>query len=75
MISVQVAVDDADRGNGGLQVIRGSHKMGRIDHGRIGEQAGADMERVEQVGAIVPPSASITHFSELILKLCLHYFK
>lgn len=48
MISVQVAVDDADRGNGGLQVIRGSHKMGRVDHGRIGEQAGADVERVEQ---------------------------
>ncbi|XP_077975139.1 uncharacterized protein LOC120336647 [Styela clava] len=47
MMSVQVAIDDADKTNGTLQIIRGSHKMGRIYHGRIGDQAGADMERVE----------------------------
>jgi ectoine hydroxylase len=29
-------------------VIRGSHHMGRIDHGKVGEQTGADMERVTE---------------------------
>ncbi|MGF1625449.1 MAG: phytanoyl-CoA dioxygenase family protein [Alphaproteobacteria bacterium] len=47
MLSVAIAVDRADRENGCLQVLRGSHKMGRIDHGRVGGQTGADMERVE----------------------------
>ena len=34
--------------NGCLEVIRGSHKMGRIEHGRVGGQTGADIERVNQ---------------------------
>jgi hypothetical protein len=46
LISVFIAVDKATRENGCLQVIRGSHKMGRIDHILTGDQAGADMERV-----------------------------
>ena len=31
-----------------MQVLRGSHNMGRIDHKFVGEQTGADLERVEQ---------------------------
>ena len=46
LCSVMIAVDRATRENGCLQVIRGSHHMGRVDHGRNGDQAGADMERV-----------------------------
>lgn len=46
MGSVMIAVDAATQENGCLQVIRGSHHMGRIDHGLTGEQTGADMERV-----------------------------
>lgn len=46
MASCLIAVDRATRANGCLQVIRGSHHMGRIDHGKAGEQTGADMERV-----------------------------
>jgi hypothetical protein len=46
MASVMIAVDPANRENGCLQVIRGSHHLGRIDHTLKGEQAGADMERV-----------------------------
>ena len=49
LLSVAIAVDRATRGNGCLQVIRGSHRLGRLDHGRVGGQTGADMERVEQV--------------------------
>lgn len=47
MASCLIAVDRATRANGCLQVLRGSHKLGRIDHGKSGEQVGADMERVE----------------------------
>ena len=48
MASALIAVDRATRENGCLQVLRGSHKIGRIEHGMSGEQVGADMTRVEQ---------------------------
>lgn len=46
MASCMIAVDRAYKGNGCLQVIKGSHLMGRIEHGVTGDQTGADMERV-----------------------------
>lgn len=46
LLSVFIAVDKATTENGCLQVIRGSHRMGRIDHVLTGDQAGADLERV-----------------------------
>jgi hypothetical protein len=49
LTSVFLAVDPCTRENGCLQVIRGSHHCGRIEHVLTGEQAGADSERVEQV--------------------------
>lgn len=49
LCSASIAVDAATRENGCLQVIRGSHRLGRIDHVLTGDQAGADMERVNQV--------------------------
>ncbi|GMV99483.1 MAG: hypothetical protein AMXMBFR84_06220 [Candidatus Hydrogenedentota bacterium] len=48
MASCMIAVDRANKENGCLQVIRGSHQMGRVNHMRIAEQTGADPERVEQ---------------------------
>lgn len=48
LTSVMIAVDQATRENGCLQVIRGSHDMGRVDHVLTGDQAGADMERVNE---------------------------
>jgi len=47
MISVMVAITEANRANGCLQVIRGSHKMGRIEHGFAGEQVGASQHHVD----------------------------
>jgi Phytanoyl-CoA dioxygenase (PhyH) len=47
MASCVIALDPATRENGCLQVLRGSHLMGRIEHGRFGGQTGADPERVE----------------------------
>ena len=49
MISCMIAIDKMDAENGALQVLAGSHKMGRIDHGKVGQQAGADIERVREV--------------------------
>jgi ectoine hydroxylase len=46
MASCYIAVDRAHRENGCLQVLRGSHKLGRIEHGRYGSQVGAHPERV-----------------------------
>ncbi|HWA96910.1 MAG TPA: phytanoyl-CoA dioxygenase family protein [Pirellulales bacterium] len=48
MASCLIAVDRATRENGCLQVLRGSHHLGRIDHGKTGDQTGADMERVNE---------------------------
>jgi ectoine hydroxylase-related dioxygenase (phytanoyl-CoA dioxygenase family) len=47
MGSCLIAIDPATRENGCLQVLRGSHQMGRIEHGRFGGQTGADPERVK----------------------------
>jgi len=47
--SAYVAIDPATRENGCLQVIRGSHQLGRIDHVLTGDQAGADRERVNEI--------------------------
>jgi hypothetical protein len=49
LTSVFIAVDPCTRENGCLQVIRGSHRCGRIDHVLTGDQAGADRERVTEL--------------------------
>jgi len=49
LCSASIAIDPADKENGCLQVIRGSHKIGRIDHVLTGDQAGADKERVREI--------------------------
>ncbi|HVS90928.1 MAG TPA: phytanoyl-CoA dioxygenase family protein [Mucilaginibacter sp.] len=46
LISVMVALTPANKENGCLQVIKGSHKIGRVNHGFSGEQVGADMTMV-----------------------------
>jgi ectoine hydroxylase-related dioxygenase (phytanoyl-CoA dioxygenase family) len=47
LISVMVALTEANKENGCLQVIKGSHKLGRVNHGFAGEQVGADMQMVD----------------------------
>ena len=50
MASVMVALDKTTRENGCLQVIRGSHHAGRVEHGvLLGQQVGADPRRVEEM--------------------------
>jgi len=43
-----VPVDRATQANGCLQVLRGSHRIGRIEHFTTGDQKGADAARVAQ---------------------------
>jgi hypothetical protein len=50
LASCLIAVDRATRENGCLQVVRGSHLLGRIDHGKVGDQTGvADQERIQAI--------------------------
>lgn len=46
MASCFIAVDPCTRENGCLQVMPGSHHIGRMNHGKVGGQTGADPERV-----------------------------
>lgn len=52
MISVMVALTDANKANGCLQVLRGTHKMQRFEHHFAGEQQGADDTFVSEAAKI-----------------------
>lgn len=54
LISVMVALTPANKQNGCLQVIKGSHKLGRVNHGFAGEQVGADMTMVNNALHTMP---------------------
>ncbi len=47
LASCMIALDHATKENGCLQVLRGSHHLGRIEHLKVGDQTGADPERVQ----------------------------
>jgi ectoine hydroxylase-related dioxygenase (phytanoyl-CoA dioxygenase family) len=49
LTSVFIAVDRATKENGCLQVLKGSHRAGRVEHILTGDQAGADLERVNEL--------------------------
>ena len=52
MASAMIALDKCTKANGCLQVLKGSHHLGRIDHGLLeGTQVGADLRRVEEAKA------------------------
>ena len=57
MMSVIVAVDAADVANGCVHVLARSHRLGRLEHGHAGEQAGADPAMVEAARARLPTVA------------------
>ena len=53
MGSAFIAVDPNTRENGCLQVLKGSHKLGRIEHGRYGDQSGAAPERTAEATKVM----------------------
>lgn len=46
MVSVMLALTEATRENGCIQVLKGTHRMNRVEHKLTGEQVGAPMEKV-----------------------------
>ncbi len=48
MASVVIAIDPQTRENGCLQALRGSHKLGRVEHGLYNGQTCADPERTTE---------------------------
>ena len=49
LTSAYIAVDQATKENGCMQVIPHSHELGRIEHVLSGDQAGAKMDRVTEI--------------------------
>jgi ectoine hydroxylase-related dioxygenase (phytanoyl-CoA dioxygenase family) len=49
LLSAFVALDAATRENGCLQVLRGSHRLGRLNHDRVGGQTGIDPARIASI--------------------------
>jgi ectoine hydroxylase-related dioxygenase (phytanoyl-CoA dioxygenase family) len=74
LASCLIAVDRATRENGCLQVIRGSHRLGRLEHGKVGDQTGifdnarlqAILSRQELVYCDLEPGSAIFFHSNLI---------
>lgn len=73
LVSIMIALTPANRENGCLQVIRGSHKMGRVNHGFSGEQVGADivmvehaLETMEHVYAELQPGDALFFHSNIL---------
>jgi ectoine hydroxylase-related dioxygenase (phytanoyl-CoA dioxygenase family) len=54
MGSCLIALEPASAENGCLQVLVGSHRVGRIDHQKVGDQTGADPQRVELLAKQLP---------------------
>ena len=54
MASATIAIDEAMKVNGCLKVMVGSHLLGRLDHGHVGNQYGANPERVEALESKLP---------------------
>lgn len=49
LATIGIAVDRQDPDNGCLQLVRGSHLVGRIDHRRIGQASGVDPDRLARI--------------------------
>ena len=49
MASCAISIDPSTKENGCLKLLKGSHLCGRINHGEVGSQTGADIERVKEL--------------------------
>ena len=57
LASCMIALRPTSRANGALEVLRGSHKAGRLEHGQVGQrldQVGAETRRVELLAEHCP---------------------
>ncbi len=49
LMSAFVALDAATKENGCLQVLRGSHRLGRLTHAIVGDQTGVEPQRMQPI--------------------------
>ena len=49
LLSISIAIDRATQENGCMQLVSGSHKLGRIEHGKYDGRISADPERTAEV--------------------------
>jgi len=49
MLTCMIAVDPSYKENGCVQLVRASHRLGRIDHTRVGEASGVDPQRLAEI--------------------------
>ncbi|KAL8606299.1 hypothetical protein ACOMHN_024194 [Nucella lapillus] len=54
MMTVFIAMDPCRQDNGCLQVLQGSNRCGRIEHKKIANQMGADLDRVDMLKSVCP---------------------
>jgi len=54
MASCFIALDPCNKDNGCLQILKGSHHLGRVEHLLTGGQTGADLERVNEITKVLP---------------------
>jgi ectoine hydroxylase len=74
LASCMIAVDRATKQNGCLQVVKGSHRLGRLEHGKVGDQTGffdterlnAILERMELVHCELEPGDAIFFHGNLL---------
>jgi ectoine hydroxylase len=73
MLTCTVAVDRAFAENGCLQLLKGSHLMGRLEHPRIGPSSGADperlalaMQRYERIACVLEPGDAVFFHSNTL---------
>jgi ectoine hydroxylase-related dioxygenase (phytanoyl-CoA dioxygenase family) len=73
LISAFVALDESTLENGCLRVLKGSHLMGRMDHGKVGTQTGVEPKRLnlaesllEQVPCVMKPGSVLFFHSNLL---------
>lgn len=70
LASAMVALDTADEENGCLRVLVGSHHLGRLDHGRIGNQRGAELERMTATERLLPSYSVIADPGDVLFFHC-----
>ena len=73
MLTVMVAVDPCTVDNGCVQLVRGSNRLGRIDHCAVGQAQGADpavvehaLETLERVHCVLEPGDAVAFHSNTL---------
>jgi hypothetical protein len=51
LTTCMIAVDAATAENGCVQLVKGSHRLGRVEHARVGQASGVEPERLAEIQA------------------------